>query len=66
MWYLLLLSIDQDRLTLPAYPDGYIVLFRGYYIIMAERDPEGNLINCKPQSDRFTAEADALTAFESM
>jgi hypothetical protein len=33
---------------------------------MAKRDPEGNLIHCKPQSDRFAVKADALAAFEAM
>lgn len=66
MWYLMLLSIDRDRLSLPAYPDGYVVFFRGYYIIMAQRDAEGNVINCKPQSDRFAEEANAQAAFQSM
>ena len=65
-WYLVLLSVNQERLTLPGYPNGSVVFFRGHYIIMAQRDDVGNLINCKPQSQRFLEEADALAAFQSM
>ena len=65
MWYLVLLEVSQDRLTLPGYPDGFMVFFRGYYIVIAKPDAEGNLINCKPQSNRFVGEADALAAFQA-
>lgn len=65
-WYLVLLSVNRDRLVLPGYPGGSLVFLRGYYIIMAQRDEAGNLINCKPQSQRFLEEADVLAAFQSM
>lgn len=64
-WYLMLLNVQQDMISLPRYPDGFMIFLRGHYIIMAQRDAEGNLINCKLQSDRIIPLTDALVAFEN-
>lgn len=64
-WFLALLAVNEEHVTLSRYPDGLVVLYRGYYMIMAQRDPEGKLIYCIPQSNRLPDEAAALAAWDA-
>jgi hypothetical protein len=65
-WDLMILVVRQERITLPYHHhDGSVVLLRGFHIVMARFDALGNVIDCLPQSPRFSDEASALAAFES-